>query len=76
MALCLLPIKIQYKKEKKDFMLSGMGNGSIYFWEKDKCFKAVVGHSGSVSALCARSDINSFISGDKTGKIIVWTDQF
>lgn len=50
-----------------------MGNGSIYFWEKDKCIKAIVGHSGSVSAICSRTDMKqAFISGDKTGKIIVW----
>jgi hypothetical protein len=57
-------------------MLTGMGNGSVYFWEKDKCIKAVVGHSGSVSSICARTDVKSFISGDKSGKIIVWNDKF
>lgn len=76
MALCLLPLKFEYKKEKKDVMLTGMGNGSVYFWEKDKCIKAVVGHSGSVSAICKRNDVKSFISGDKSGKIIVWNDKF
>jgi len=34
--------------------------------------KAVVGHSGSVSAICYRNDSKSFISGDKSGKIIIW----
>jgi hypothetical protein len=29
-----------------------------------------------VSALCTRSNVNSFISGDKTGKIIIWNDKF
>lgn len=76
MALCLLPLKAQYKNEKKEFMIAGMGNGSIYFWEKDKCVKAVVGHNGSVSAICARTDCASFISGDKAGKVILWNDKF
>jgi len=53
-------------------MISGMGNGSLYFWENETCVKAVSGHTGSVSAICKRKDVNSFISGDKTGKIIVW----
>lgn len=53
-------------------MISGMGNGSLYFWENETCVKAVSGHTGSVSAICKRKDANSFISGDKTGKIIVW----
>lgn len=57
-------------------MIAGMGNGSIYFWERGKCIKAIVGHTGSVSALCKQSKGNSFISGDKTGKIITWNDQF
>lgn len=57
-------------------MLTGMGNGSIYFWEKDKCIKAIVGHSGSVSAICSRTDMKqAFISGDKAGKIIVWNSK-
>lgn len=51
-----------------------MTNGSIYFWDGDKCIKAVSGHTGSVSALCAtgNKDKQTFVSGDKTGKIIVW----
>lgn len=53
-------------------MLSGMGNGSIYFWEKDTCVKALCGHNGSVSAICARKDMKSFVSGDRTGTIIIW----
>lgn len=57
-------------------MVAGMGNGSIYFWEKGKCIKAIVGHTGSVSAICKRNDLNSFISGDKTGKIIFWGENF
>jgi WD40 repeat protein len=57
-------------------MLTGMGNGSVYFWEKEKCIKAVVGHVGSVSAICPQKKVKSFISGDKTGKIIVWNEKF
>ena len=34
--------------------------------------KVMTGHTGSVSSLCRRSDINSFISGDKEGRIIFW----
>lgn len=52
-----------------------MGNGSIYFWEDEKCVKAVSGHSGSVSALASRKDVKSFVSGDKSGKIIIWNDK-
>jgi len=64
------------KNPKKNYIIAGMGNGSIYFWERGKCVKALVGHTGSVSALCKRSDTNSFISGDKSGKIIFWSDTF
>jgi WD40 repeat protein len=77
MALCLLPIKaVVGKGGEKGCMVAGMGNGSIYFWERGKCIKAIVGHSGSVSAICKRNDKNSFVSGDKTGKIIFWADTF
>lgn len=38
--------------------------------------KALVGHTGSVSVITKRTDCNSFISGDKTGKIIFWSDTF
>ena len=72
MGLCLLPLSVYLKGSRKDCMIAGMGNGSIYFWERGKCIKAVMGHTGSVSSLCKRSDMNSFISGDKTGKIIIW----
>ena len=57
-------------------MVSGMGNGCIYFWERGKCVKVLTGHTGSVSSICKRSDINSFISGDKEGKIIFWNKNF
>ncbi len=57
-------------------MVAGMGNGSIYFWQKGRCVKALVGHTGSVSVITKRTDCNSFISGDKTGKIIFWSDTF
>ncbi len=57
-------------------MLSGMGNGSIYFWEKETCVKAVAGHTGSVSAICARKDQASFISGDRSGTVIIWGENF
>ena len=72
MGLSLLTLKASLKKEEKHFMAVGMGNGSVYFWEKDQCVKAVSGHTGSVSALCARKDCKSFISGDKSGKVILW----
>jgi hypothetical protein len=51
-----------------------MTNGSIYFWEEDKCKIARSGHDGSVSALALveGDNKNLFISGDKSGKIIVW----
>jgi WD40 repeat protein len=77
MALCLLSMNVPAGKSgKKNCIIAGMGNGSIYFWDKGKCVKALVGHTGSVSAICKRSDGNSFVSGDKTGKIIFWTDAF
>lgn len=77
MALSLLAMNLSVgKNPKKNYIIAGMGNGSIYFWEKGKCVKALVGHTGSVSALCKRNDANSFISGDKSGKIIVWSDNF
>ena len=38
--------------------------------------KVLTGHTGSVSSICKRSDINSFISGDKEGKIIFWNKNF
>ena len=57
-------------------MLSGMANGSVYFWESGECVKAVPGHSGSVSAIPKRQDISSFVSGHKTGKIIIWNPEF
>ena len=76
MALCLLSLSADLKGERKDLMLTGMGNGSVYFWDKDHCVKAVVGHSGSVSTICARTDCHSFISGDKSGKVIIWDAQF
>lgn len=57
-------------------MLSGMGNGSVYFWENGKCCKAVCGHSKSVCAIAERKDCRSFVSGDKNGKIIVWDEKF
>jgi hypothetical protein len=72
-------LETKYKNVKKEWMLSGMTNGSIYFWEDGKCVKAVTGHSGSVSALGLlkiKGEINTFISGDKTGKIIVWSETF
>ena len=57
-------------------MISGMGNGSIYFWENEICVKSVSGHQGSVSAICPRKDMKSFVSGDKAGNIIVWNEKF
>lgn len=57
-------------------MISGMGNGSLYFWEKETCVKAISGHQGSVSSICRRKDMDSFISGDKLGNIIIWNDKF
>lgn len=74
--LCLLSLECKYKGDEKQYILSGMGNGSVYFWENEKCVKAVCGHSGSVSALAERKDCKSFVSGDKTGKIIIWNDKF
>ena len=66
MALSLLPLRASLGKSKdKDYMVSGMANGCIYFWERGKCVKVLTGHTGSVSSLCQRSDINSFVSGDK-----------
>jgi hypothetical protein len=56
-----------------------MGNGSIYFWNKEQTVvKSVCGHTGSVSALCNRriGKKNTFISGDKSGKIILWNEKF
>lgn len=53
-----------------------MGNGSIYFWQNQTCVKAISGHNGSVSSLCLRKDKKSFISGDKTGNIIIWNSDF
>lgn len=55
-----------------------MGNGSIYFWDKEICTKSISGHLGSVSALCLRKNgpKQSFVSGDKCGKIIVWSEAF
>ena len=77
MGLSLLPLKASLGKDKeKAFMLSGMANGCIYFWERGKCVKVLTGHNGSVSSLCKRSDMNSFISGDKEGKIIFWDKNF
>ena len=77
MALSLLPIKASLGKDKaKEYMVSGMSSGCIYFWERGKCVKVLTGHTGSVSSLCRRSDINSFISGDKEGKIILWGKNF
>ena len=76
MALCLLPLNAKIQGKEKSVMVAGMGNGSIYFWEKVKVVKAVVGHSGSLSCICGRTDINSFISGDKSGKIIFWNEKF
>lgn len=32
MALCLLEVNINIKGKKSDVILSGMGNGSVYFW--------------------------------------------
>lgn len=52
-----------------------MGNGSVYFWEDEICVRAVCGHTGSVSALAVRKDCKSFISGDKSGLIIIWNAQ-
>ena len=75
-ALCLQPLKSLYKGETKNYMLSGMGNGSIYFWEKENCVKALSGHSGSVSSICARKDKSSFVSGDRSGNIIIWNEKF
>jgi WD40 repeat protein len=57
-------------------MLAGMGNGSIYLWEKENCVKALSGHSGSVSSICARKDKSSFVSGDRSGNIIIWNEKF
>ena len=74
-AMCLLPLECDIKNERQQLMLSGMGNGSIYFWNEEKCVRAVCGHTGSVSALAARKDAKSFISGDKSGLIIVWNNQ-
>lgn len=71
-ALCLQPLKVK----DREYMISGMGNGSLYFWENETCVKAVLGHSGSVSSICKRKDVNSFVSGDRTGKIIVWSEKF
>ena len=76
MALCLLALRGEHGGQRKDLMLTGMGNGSVYFWDKDHCVKAVVGHTGSVSSICARSDCESFISGDKSGKSIIWDAHF
>jgi len=53
-ALCLLPLAVNVKGSKMNYMLSGMANGSIYFWDNQKCVKALCGHSGSVSALAKR----------------------
>ena len=36
----------------------------------------MVGHVGSVSSICKRSDVKSFISGDKSGKVISWNEKF
>ena len=74
-AMCLLPLNCEVKNEKKQFMLSGMGNGSVYFWEDEKCVRAVCGHTGSVSSLAVRKDCKSFVSGDKSGLVIVWNAQ-
>lgn len=57
-------------------MISGMGNGSLYFWENEVCVKSISGHQGSVSAICARKDTKSLVSGDKAGNIILWNDKF
>lgn len=36
----------------------------------------MTGHKGSVSAICGRKDVDSFISGDNLGNIIMWNDKF
>ena len=74
-AMCLLALDCDVNHQKQQLMLSGMGNGSIYFWNEEKCVRAVCGHTGSVSALAARKDARSFISGDKSGLIIIWNNQ-
>ena len=30
--LCLVSLKGSYKGETREFIISGMGNGSVYFW--------------------------------------------
>lgn len=40
------------------------------------CVKAISGHQGSVSAICSRKDMKSFVSGDKSGNIILWNEKF
>ena len=32
-AMCLLPLDCEIKNQKQQLMLSGMGNGSVYFWD-------------------------------------------
>ncbi len=57
-------------------MITGMGNGCIYFWEEEVCVKSIAGHHGSVSAICEQKGKKSFISGDKSGYIIIWNEKF
>jgi len=40
MALSLLAMNVSISKNpKKNYIIAGMGNGSIYFWERGKCVK-------------------------------------
>lgn len=55
-----------------DAVVTSMSNGVLGYWKGNYCSRVYKEHSKAVYALCERGE-GGIISGDMTGKIVVWS---
>lgn len=49
------------------------GTGSIHVWNREtNLTDTIIGYEGDIQAMCGIRDKEYFITGDETGKIVVW----